>query len=132
MASTQARVDDGAWTDGLRRLENQRVALRDKLDRPLGGGQSRADRSARVLRALERKAHKLDLTVSAMRAQLVATERYYEQTRKDQPIRIHCISLGDPGNSTAMQTVAAMSNGTFKKLGEGVTTFEEVVRVTSL
>ena len=72
--------------EGVRQLENQRIALRDKYDRPLGPGTGGADRRVEQLRKLLEQAHKLDLTVGAMRAQLVATERYYEETRKDQKI----------------------------------------------
>jgi tetratricopeptide (TPR) repeat protein len=71
---------------GLSQLENQRLALRDKLDRPLGPRTGARDVQVDRLRRLLEQAHKLDLTVSAMRAQLVATERYYEETRKDQKI----------------------------------------------
>jgi tetratricopeptide (TPR) repeat protein len=71
---------------GVSQLENQRIALRDKLDRPLGSRTGSLDLRADRLRKLLEQAHKLDLTVSAMRAQLVATERYYEETRKDQKI----------------------------------------------
>lgn len=73
-------------TKGMERLENQRVALRDKVDRPLGpAGDAQQSRVVK-LRALLEQAHRLDLTVSAMRGQLVATERYYEETRKNQKI----------------------------------------------
>ncbi|MEM6995481.1 MAG: tetratricopeptide repeat protein [Myxococcota bacterium] len=67
-------------------LENQRLALRRKVDAPLGAqGDGMAAQVRKTLR-LEQKAHKLEITVAAQRAQLVATERYYEETRGDQKI----------------------------------------------
>ncbi len=78
-----ARV--GVSGAGLVDIEAQRKALRKRVDNPLGDGSSRDDASA-GLRDRAEELHKLDLTVQALRAQLVATERYYEETRKDQRI----------------------------------------------
>lgn len=81
LASARAGVG-GA---GLAEIESQRRALRKKVDNPLGDGSSRDDASE-VLRERAEEVHQLDLTVQALRAQLVATERYYDETRKDQRI----------------------------------------------
>lgn len=70
---------------GLADIEAQRKALRKRVDNPLGDDSSRDDVSA-ALRERAELLHQLDLTVQALRAQLVATERYYEQTRTDQRI----------------------------------------------
>lgn len=67
-------------------LESQRSALRRKVDAPLGATDDKEAERVRALIRLEQRAHKLELTISEMRAQLVATERYYEETRKDQKI----------------------------------------------
>lgn len=67
-------------------MESQRVTLRKKVDAPLGQTDDKEAERVRGLLRLEQKAHKLELTVSEMRAQLVATERYYEETRADQKI----------------------------------------------
>lgn len=66
--------------------ERKREGLRDKVDRPLGDKTDLQRRSVIRLQRLQEQAHKLDLFVSSMRAELVATERYYEETRKDQKI----------------------------------------------
>lgn len=70
---------------GLADIENQRQALRKRVDNPLGDGSSR-DQVSSGLRKRAEQLHQLDLTVQALRAQLVATERYYEQTRDQQRI----------------------------------------------
>ena len=70
---------------GVADIEAQRKALRDRVDNPLGDGSSRDD-TGKNLRDRAEELHHLDLTVQALRAQLIATERYYEQTRKDQRI----------------------------------------------
>lgn len=67
-------------------MESQRVALRKKVDAPLGQTDDKEAARVRGLLRLEAKAHKLELTVGQMRAQLVATEKYYEETRADQKI----------------------------------------------
>ena len=72
--------------DGFRRLDEQREALRRKVDAPLGQTDEKEGNRVRGLMRLEQRAHKLDLMVGQMRAQLVATEKYYEHTRKDQKI----------------------------------------------
>ncbi|HET6585013.1 MAG TPA: hypothetical protein VFG69_16265, partial [Nannocystaceae bacterium] len=66
--------------------ERTRSELRDKVDRPLGNKTDKQRLAVTRLQRLLERAHKLDLTVAAMRAELVATERYYEETRKDQKI----------------------------------------------
>ncbi|MFV8750778.1 hypothetical protein ACNOYE_09525 [Nannocystaceae bacterium ST9] len=70
---------------GLADIEAQRRALRKQVDNPLGDGSSRDDASE-ALRERAEEVHQLDLTIQALRAQLVATERYYDETRKDQRI----------------------------------------------
>ena len=70
---------------GLADIEAQRKGLRARVDNPLGDGSSRDDVSA-GLRARAEELHQLDLTIQAVRAQLIATERYYDATRKDQQI----------------------------------------------
>lgn len=70
---------------GLADIEAKRKALRKQVDNPLGDGSTRDD-SGKALRERAEELHQLDLTVQALRAQLIATERYYEQTRKDQRI----------------------------------------------
>jgi hypothetical protein len=80
------RLAGRARGGGLERMEGERQALRDRLDEPLG---TRGEKRREVVAKLEHlaeQAHKLDLFIVAMRAELVATERYYEETRKDQKI----------------------------------------------
>jgi hypothetical protein len=64
------------------------LELRARLEKPLGGRDRMAEEAERI-QVLGEQVHKLDLIVTAMRAQLVASERYYEQTRKDQKIDHH-------------------------------------------
>jgi len=78
-----ARLADGR---DLGQAERTRQELRDKVDRPLGSKTDKQRLAVTRLQRLLERAHKLDLTVAAMRAELVATERYYEETRKDQKI----------------------------------------------
>jgi len=77
------RSADGASTS---KMEDQRRALRRQVDAPAGedGDQTSVDVSEAL--KLEQKAHKLELAVAQQRAQLVATERYYDETRSDQKI----------------------------------------------
>ncbi len=70
----------------LGKAERTRVELRDKVDRPLGNKTDKQRLAVTRLQRLLEKAHKLDLTVASMRAELVATERYYEESRKEQKI----------------------------------------------
>lgn len=70
---------------GLIEIESQRKALAKRVTNPLGDGSSRDDTSG-GLRSRAEEIHQLDLTVQALRAQLIATERYYDETRKDQRI----------------------------------------------
>lgn len=81
-----ARLAERAKGKGLESLEAQRKRLREKLDAPRGGANPQRDRVARAVEKLEQRAHKLEIVVSEQRAQLVATERYYEETRADQKI----------------------------------------------
>lgn len=71
---------------GLDQLESQRRTLKAQLDAPRGGASPGRDRVVRTVEVIEQKAHKLELTVGELRAQLVATERYYEETRAEQKI----------------------------------------------
>jgi hypothetical protein len=75
----------GVSGTGLADIEAQRKALRKQVDNPLGNGSSRDDSTAGLCERAE-ELHQFDLTVQALRAQLVATERYYEQTRSEQRI----------------------------------------------
>jgi tetratricopeptide (TPR) repeat protein len=75
----------GVSGPGLADIEAQRKALRKRVDNPLGDGSSR-DQVSSGLRERAEQLHQLDLTVQALRAQLIATERYYDQTRDDQRI----------------------------------------------
>jgi tetratricopeptide (TPR) repeat protein len=70
---------------GLADIESQRRALRKQVDNPLGDGSNRDD-AAEALRERAEEIHQLDLIIQAQRAQLVASERYYDETRKDQKI----------------------------------------------
>jgi tetratricopeptide (TPR) repeat protein len=79
------RARSGVSGAGLAEMEAQRKTLRKRVDDPLGDGRSRDDATSGVRERAE-ELHQLDLTVQALRAQLIATERYYEETRKDQRI----------------------------------------------
>ncbi|MCH9679815.1 MAG: tetratricopeptide repeat protein, partial [Deltaproteobacteria bacterium] len=80
------RLSNRAKGAGLESLEGQRRKLRSALDAPRGGASPTRDAALRKVEKLEQAAHKLELTVAGQRAQLVATERYYEETRADQKI----------------------------------------------
>jgi TolA-binding protein len=82
----EALIDRRAEGRDLGKAERTRSELRDKVDRPLGSSTHKQRLAVTRLQRLLERAHKLDLTVTAMRAELVATERYYEETRKDQKI----------------------------------------------
>ncbi|PRP96343.1 tetratricopeptide repeat protein [Enhygromyxa salina] len=79
------RARTGITGAGMADIEAQRQALKKRVDNPLGDGSSRDDVTG-SLRERAEQLHQLDLTVQALRAQLIATERYYEETRKDQRI----------------------------------------------
>src|SRR5690606_6678883 len=64
----------GVSGTGLADIEAQRKALRKRVDNPLGDGSSRDDVSEGLRKRAE-QLHQLDLTVQALRAQLVASER---------------------------------------------------------
>ncbi|MBL4685323.1 MAG: tetratricopeptide repeat protein [Nannocystaceae bacterium] len=67
-------------------MDDQRRALRGRVDAPLGRrGDGMADQVRASMR-LEQKAHKLEIFVAQQRAQLIATERYYDETRGNQKI----------------------------------------------
>lgn len=79
------RAQRGVSGAGLADMEAKRKALRKVVDNPLGDDSSRDDVSA-GLRERAEEIHQLDLTVQALRAQLIATERYYDETRKQQQL----------------------------------------------
>lgn len=79
------KARSGVSGAGLADIESQRRALRKQVDNPLGDASSRDDAAAQ-LRERAEEVHQLDLTIQALRAQLIATERYYDETRKDQQI----------------------------------------------
>ena len=79
------RARKGVRGAGLADMQTQLEGLRKRVDNPLGDGSTRDD-TTKGLRARAEELHQLDLTVAALRAQLIATERYYEETRKDQRI----------------------------------------------
>ncbi|MEX1364818.1 MAG: tetratricopeptide repeat protein [Nannocystaceae bacterium] len=81
-----ARLSVKAKGDGLQQLEDQRRRMREGLDAPRGGANPQLSRAADAVEALEQQAHKLEITINEQRAQLVATERYYEETRAEQKI----------------------------------------------
>lgn len=68
---------------GIQDLEQQRRQLRARVDNPLGEGNSRGN-TDRELRELQKQARKYDLMITALRAQLVAAERFFGATRADQ------------------------------------------------
>ena len=75
----------GRRVKGFKRYADKRKKLRRAVDYPLGDQRSQGE--VRVaIQDLSELAHKYDLTIAALRAQLVATERYYEETKKDQKI----------------------------------------------
>ncbi len=86
MAVEESLIGRLAGDRDLGAAERKRLVLREKVDRPLGDKTDLQRRAVGRLQALQEQAHKLDLFVGGMRAELVATERYYEATRKDQKI----------------------------------------------
>jgi len=81
-----ARLRVRAKGEGVQQLEDERRRLRGELDAPRGGASPKREKSVRAVEKLEQSAHKLELVVAEQRAQLVATERYYEETRGEQKI----------------------------------------------
>jgi tetratricopeptide (TPR) repeat protein len=79
------KARSGIGGAGLADIEQQRRALRKQVDNPLGDGSTRDDAAA-LLRDRAEEVHQLDLIIQAQRAQLVAAERYYDETRKDQQL----------------------------------------------
>ena len=73
-------------TRSLQTLERQRVRLRQRVDNPLGPRDASRASTLDRIQTLGEKVHKIELIVSALRAQLVATERYFEDTRNRQKI----------------------------------------------
>lgn len=80
------RLAGQARGSGLEQMENKRRELKTQVDAPLGRKGSRVGIDVQKAMRLEQKAHTLDLQVQSMRAQLVAAERYYDETRSDQKI----------------------------------------------
>jgi tetratricopeptide (TPR) repeat protein len=68
---------------GVQELEQKRQQLRRRVENPLGENNTRGT-TDRELRALEEEARKYDLMIAALRAQLVAAERYFSATRAEQ------------------------------------------------
>jgi hypothetical protein len=81
-----ARMRVRAKGAGVEQLEAERRRLRSELDAPRGGASPKREKAVRDVEKLEQNAHKLELVVAELRAQLVATERYYEETRGEQKI----------------------------------------------
>jgi TolA-binding protein len=81
-----ARLRVRAKGAGVEQLEDERRRLRGQLDAPRGGASPKRAKAERTVERLEQHAHKLELVVAELRAQLVATERYYEATRAEQKI----------------------------------------------
>lgn len=67
-------------------LEGTRRRLRAVYDEPLGRQGLDRGRVVESVRELEKRAHKQGLVLAALRAQLVATEQYFERTRSEQRI----------------------------------------------
>lgn len=86
VAVEEALIARIAGDRDLGAAERKRLALKDKVERPLGDKTDTQRRAVIRLQRLAEQAHKLDLVVASMRAELVATERYYEETRKEQKI----------------------------------------------
>ncbi len=80
------RMKVRAKGSGVDQLEAQRIELRAQLDAPRGGGGPAREKQALAVERMEQDAHKLGLVVAELRAQLVATEGYYEETRAEQKI----------------------------------------------
>lgn len=80
------RLAARAKGEGLEQLESERRTLRARVDAPRGGDSPGRQQAADAVQVLEQSAHKLELVVGQLRAQLVATERYYEETRAEQKI----------------------------------------------
>ena len=81
-----ARLASKLKGGSLDRMEAQRQELQRRVEEPLG---TRGPAYRKMIARLERlgeQAHKLDLFIGEMRAELIAAENYYEQTRKDQKI----------------------------------------------
>jgi TolA-binding protein len=81
-----ARLRVRAKGTGVDQLEDERRRLRNELDAPRGGASPKREKAVRDVERVEQEAHKLELVVAELRAQLVATERYYEETRAEQKI----------------------------------------------
>jgi TolA-binding protein len=81
-----ARLRVRAKGEGVQQLEAERRRLKTELDAPRGGASPKREKAVRTVEKLEQNAHKLELVVAELRAQLVATERYYEETRAEQKI----------------------------------------------
>lgn len=81
-----SRLASGLKGASLDRMESQRTKLRRRVDEPLGSRGPDYRKTVAKLERLGEQAHKMDLFIGEMRAQLIAAERYYDETRKDQKI----------------------------------------------
>jgi tetratricopeptide (TPR) repeat protein len=79
LVRVRAKVGGAKWTQ----YEERRRQLRARVDEPFGKGPTRAATTKRM-EDLTKLAHSYDLMIASLRAQLIATERYYEDTRKRQ------------------------------------------------
>ena len=77
-----SRMDDAALTT----FEAESRQYQRAIDQPLGPHGGTRDETVDTLTHLSEQVHKLQLTVAAQRAQLVAAERYYQETRQQQRI----------------------------------------------
>ncbi len=84
-AALLRRVAAGRRVDRAR-LDATLKTLRLRVGVPEGSREGSRSAMVAKLQALARRAHQLELTLAGQRAQLIAAERYYEQTRRDQKI----------------------------------------------
>ncbi len=117
------RAAESSKSRSTRDLERQRTALRGRVDAPLGAGESSNSVLQDIL-ALDREAHKLDLAIASMRAQLVATERYYDETRKDQKID----RQGFLNQAAELRDTIAALEHELRRVRDNISTFEGNLR----
>ncbi len=79
------RVRVAAKNSGLERIDNRRRELRRVVDDYASGEKSQLVQGER-LQKLGEANHNYELAIAALKAQLVASERYYEQTRARQKL----------------------------------------------
>ena len=72
-------------SNGLERLDDKRRMAQKQVERAVSGEGSQGAMTEKI-RQLAEINHRYELAIAALRAQLVASERYYEQTRKRQQI----------------------------------------------